>query len=170
MERTQWVQRTFHFDLPPGWMPNVVERLYGTYPRLLNMVEKLNDAKLIYRLPGKWSIKEHIGHLGDLETLHEGRIDDFIARNATLRAADMSNKKTEEAHHNMQDIRLLLSRFEKLRLQFIHRLSSLDDETQLSQSLHPRLKVPMRPVDMAYFTAEHDDHHLASIRGLIRGF
>jgi hypothetical protein len=25
----------------------------------------------------------------------------------------------------------------------------------------------MRPVDMAYFTAEHDDHHLASMRTLI---
>lgn len=170
MERTLWVQRTFQFDLPPGWMQNVTERLYGTYPRLLSMLEKLNDSKLINRPPGSWSIKEHIGHLGDLETLHEGRIDDFITRKPALRAADMGNKKTEDAHHNIQDIRLLLSRFEGLRLHFIHRLLSLDDETQLFQSLHPRLKVPMRPVDMAYFTAEHDDHHLASIRALIRGF
>jgi len=25
----------------------------------------------------------------------------------------------------------------------------------------------MRPVDMAFFTAEHDDHHLASIREIM---
>jgi len=28
---------------------------------------------------------------------------------------------------------------------------------------HPRLKVRMRLVDLAYFVAEHDDHHLASM-------
>jgi hypothetical protein len=34
-------------------------------------------------------------------------------------------------------------------------------------SLHPRLKTPMRLVDHLYFVAEHDDHHLAHIWGLI---
>ncbi|MFT4669296.1 MAG: hypothetical protein ACI9M9_001964 [Flavobacteriaceae bacterium] len=29
--------------------------------------------------------------------------------------------------------------------------------------MHPRLKVLMRPVDLLFFVAEHDDHHLATI-------
>jgi hypothetical protein len=28
---------------------------------------------------------------------------------------------------------------------------------------HPRLDRPMRLVDMCYFAAQHDDHHLAAI-------
>ena len=34
---------------------------------------------------------------------------------------------------------------------------------------HPRLGTPMRVVDLAYFVAEHDDHHLARLRELLTG-
>jgi hypothetical protein len=33
--------------------------------------------------------------------------------------------------------------------------------------MHPRLKVPMTPVDLAWFDAEHDDHHLVKINFII---
>jgi len=33
---------------------------------------------------------------------------------------------------------------------------------------HPRLKVKMTPVDLAFFDAEHDDHHLLKISDIIR--
>ncbi len=59
---------------------------------------------------------------------------------------------------------LLIKEFDKERENFIKHLLLLDELTSQFISLHPRLKAFMRPVDMAYFTAEHDDHHLASIR------
>jgi hypothetical protein len=31
-------------------------------------------------------------------------------------------------------------------------------------AVHPRLKISMRLVDLCYFVAVHDDHHLAVIR------
>ena len=31
---------------------------------------------------------------------------------------------------------------------------------------HPRLGTPMRLIDLAFFVAEHDDHHLAQITHL----
>jgi hypothetical protein len=34
--------------------------------------------------------------------------------------------------------------------------------------VHPRLGTPMRLVDMMFFVAEHDDHHLATITELAR--
>ena len=43
------------------------------------------------------------------------------------------------------------------------------DASRLSvTALHPRLNQPMRVVDMAFFTAEHDDHHLARMTELSR--
>nr|MDJ0647008.1 hypothetical protein [Flavobacteriaceae bacterium] len=62
----------------------------------------------------------------------------------------------------------LIDRFDHNRTQFITSLKSLDDETQEFLAMHPRLKVPMRVVDMAFFTAEHDDHHIASIVQILR--
>jgi len=36
-------------------------------------------------------------------------------------------------------------------------------------ALHPRLGTPLRLIDHALFVAEHDDHHLARIGGLLGG-
>jgi hypothetical protein len=33
----------------------------------------------------------------------------------------------------------------------------------LASAHHPRLNKQMRIIDIAYFTAEHDDHHFAMI-------
>lgn len=167
MLRTKWIDRTFTFDFPEGWMFNIIERLKGTTARLYWISATLSEPQLILKPDGKWSIKEHIGHLCDLEELHEGRLDDFLARKEILRAADMSNTKTVGANHNERSFEDLLSEFTQKRNQFVSRLYDLDDETLLTKSMHPRLQVLMRPVDVAYFTAEHDDHHLASIREII---
>ena len=48
------------------------------------------------------------------------------------------------------------------------RLEGWDEERLGRVSRHPRLDRPMRAVDMAYFVAEHDDHHLAKMTELAR--
>jgi len=167
MQRTKWTDRKFTFDFPEGWIYNILERLRGTPIRLTWMTTSLKEEMLILKPDGKWSIKEHIGHLTDLEELHEGRIEDFINRKEMLRAWETTNAKTENANHNAKSLESLIDDFTQKRNQFINRLLSLDEATQNLKSIHPRLQIPMRPVDVAYFTAEHDDHHLASIHEII---
>jgi hypothetical protein len=169
MERTKWTDRTFNFDFPDGWLFNILERLRGTTARILEITSKLSEEAASKRVNDKWSIKENIGHLADIEELHEGRIEDFIARKDMLRAADMSNAKTFNANHNRKSLRDLVTEFAANRNHFIQRLEQLDDETLKFKSLHPRLQAAMRPVDVAFFAAEHDDHHLATIREIMRG-
>jgi hypothetical protein len=169
MERAKWIERRFDFNLPEGWMTNVLERLHGAIVRLDNLTHDLGDAAATERPGGKWSIREHMGHLCDLEELHEGRIRDFMGREPVLRAADMENIKTKMANHNAIPVVEHLAYFSNKRNAFINSLSALDDATQAFVSMHPRLQIPMRPVDMACFTAEHDDHHLATIRLIRQG-
>lgn len=166
MVRTKWTERFFTFDFPEGWIFNILERLQGTEARIKSMTDDLTSSQLQFRNDG-WSIQEHVGHLLDLEALHEGRIDDFLNRKEILRAADMQNLKTGEANHNQRNFADIISEFHVSRSRFIKRLSELDDDTSHFRSLHPRLKVMVRPVDIAYFTAEHDDHHLATMRTLL---
>jgi hypothetical protein len=167
MERTKWVDRKFNFDFPVGIMPSVLERLRGTHARINEIAASLSEAQLKFKSNDKWSIQEHIGHLGDLDDLHDGRLDDFLARKQTLRPADMTNAKTNEAKHNERNVEDLLREFHDKREHFVKRLMNLDAETLYFKSIHPRLQVLMKPVDMAYFTAEHDDHHIASIREIM---
>ena len=164
MQRMPWLNRKFYFEIPPGWMPNVLERLHGTGLRIQQITNGISDSHATFQPNDKWSIKQHIGHLTDLETLHTGRVSDFIFREPILRPADLSNEKTNLAAHNKRSIDELVNDFLTARKNLIWHLEKLDEDTQQFASLHPRLKTQMRPVDMAYFTAEHDDHHLASMR------
>ncbi len=168
MQRTLWIDRKFNFDFPVGLFPNILERLRGTPLRLKEMTSTLTEKEAELKRSGKWSIKEQIGHLADLEALHEGRINDFLLRKESLRPADMSNAATNKAKHNASSIQELINNFSAKRIVFVSRLEQLSDEIHDVKSIHPRLKVLIRPIEMAYFTAEHDDHHLTSIRELMK--
>ena len=119
------------------------------------------------KLNGSWSIKEHIGHLIDLEPLFHGRLRELEAFEKELSGADMSNAKTHAANHNNKSIHALLEEFSTLRHNFTGDFLALPVAVQKHAGMHPRLHVMMKPVDLMFFVAEHDDHHLASIRKII---
>jgi len=104
-----------------------------------------------------------VGHLYDLDELHEGRLEDYKAGAEVLRAADLTNKKTHEADHNSNSLAELFADFREGRMRFVRRLEEMDEEGASASAMHPRLGKPMRVIDLAYFVAEHDDHHLAEI-------
>jgi len=164
----RWTDRHFHFDLPEALFPVVMERLRGTPARIEDKVRHLSPAVLTRRDGDAWSIQEHIGHLLDLDELHIGRLDDFLAGAPILRAADMTNRKTREADHNRRAVEEILQAFRRERERFVARLDAWDEGLVSLTSLHPRLNQPMRVIDMAFFTAEHDDHHLARMTELAR--
>ena len=169
IKRTRWVEREFDFSLPVGVLPCVVERLRGTPARLEEMLGGLTRETLTAKnVAGSWSIQEHAGHLVDLDELHEGRLEDYALHHSTLRAADMTNRKTEEAGHNDARPEQLLAAFRDARLRFVRRLEAMTEQEVAASALHPRLRKQMRVIDMAYFVAEHDDHHLASITEILR--
>lgn len=168
IKRMRWVEREFEFNLPAGLFPCVVERLRGTPARLEELTRGLTHEELTAKPGGLWSIQEQAGHLLDLDELHEGRLEDYARGLEVLRAADMQNRKTEEAGHNAARLEDILAAFRVARLGFVRRLESLTEAEVTASALHPRLQKQMRVIDMAYFTAEHDDHHLASVSELRR--
>ncbi len=168
VEQIKWIERKFDFNLPAGVFPNLLERMSGTIPRLEEITKNVSEEILSAKFMGSWSIKEHIGHLIIVESLHETRLNEIIEGKEHLTAADMTNRKTNEAPHNSQSISELLKNFRHTREEFIKRLEILDEEQVLRSGHHPRLNKPMRIVDIAYFTSEHDDHHIAAIRNILR--
>ena len=102
IRQTPWIERKFEFNFPLGLFPVIIERLKGTIPQLETLIKNIPDGKLSVKAEGKWSAKEVIGHLYDLEELWNGRLDDFLDRKEILRAADMTNAKTTAANHNIK--------------------------------------------------------------------
>jgi uncharacterized damage-inducible protein DinB len=165
-----WFERQFTLNLSAWMFPNLVERLRGTPARAEELAASLDKDLLTKRDGDEWSIQENVGHLWDLEALWLARVHDFLAGKQVLRSADLTNSKTYEANHNASDISHILQHFRQARQQFVQELEALSEEDVMRTSSHPRLKQPMRLVDHVYFVAEHDDHHLAQITRLKRGF
>jgi uncharacterized damage-inducible protein DinB len=168
IDRQPWFERRFAFDLPISMFPVVIERLRGTPARLEDLVRGLPRDLLTRRDVDRWSIQENAGHLLDLEPLWEGRLEDFLAGREELRAADLQNRDTWQAGHNDAQIAGILAAFRTARARTVARMESLPEDAIGRMARHPRLDQKMRLIDAAFFTAEHDDHHLARISELRR--
>jgi uncharacterized damage-inducible protein DinB len=166
----RWVDRTFHFDLPVGLFPTVLERLRGAPARLEDKLRPLPAEVRTRRFGDSWSVQEHAGHLLDLDDLHTARLDDYRAGVRVLRAADIENRKTREANHNARPLSEILDGFRRGREHFVASLEGWDAARLAETALHPRLNQEMRVIDMAFFVAEHDDHHLARMTEILGGF
>ena len=166
--QTPWIERSFTFQQPLGLVPATIERLRGVPARLTMLVAHHSEESLSVRPPdGSWSVKEHIGHLYDLDEIHDGRLDDFLVGEEMLRAADITNRRTSEAGYNGRNVAEILGLFGQRRIKFVKRLLAFGEADMVRAAIHPRLKTPMRMADMALFTAEHDEHHMVKISGLL---
>lgn len=163
MEITPWFSRKFPVIADNGLFPSIVERLLGTPLRLAHKLQGVSPMMLTEKEGEKWSVQEEAGHILDLEPLWFARFQDFQSAQEVLSEADLSNRKTFEAQHNDRDIQEILAALATARGQLMELLVALESSDLERSALHPRMRTPMRPIDLAYFVAEHDDHHLASI-------
>ena len=168
MKKVKWFERSFDFSTDQNIFPSIIERLSGTPARLDEKFKAMPADILEIKPDNTWSIKENLGHLTDLEPLWQGRLEDIMNGEVELRPTDLANRKTDEANHNAKSLEELLSTFRQIRAKTVARLEELDEETIFKSALHPRLKTPMRTMDLFLFVAEHDDHHLTRITELVK--
>ena len=165
--RTKWFDRKFPTIEDNSLILDIIERLEGTGLRIEHKLHNSGSAYLQSTANNKWSIKKQIGHLGDLEPLWLERIRQIKAGESDLKAADLSNRKTDEAAHDDRKVKELIAEFTEMRAELIAELRACNAEQLNNHSKHPRLGTPMKLVDLAYFVAEHDDHHLATIQEML---
>lgn len=167
MKTTRWFDRTFDFTPTMEDFPHLLQRLQSSPIVLSEEVKFQPEIKLNYKPDGKWSVKEHIGHLWILEALWQKRFTEIKEQQPQMSPADLSNSATDKAYFNQYPLHGLLIDFKQRRnetLELLHSMRRSDFEYSL---LHPRLKQPMRLPDLMYFVAEHDDHHLNAIKNLL---
>jgi uncharacterized damage-inducible protein DinB len=168
MKKVKWFERNFDFSTHQNIFPSIIERLRGTPARLDEKFRLIPINILEVKVDDTWSIKENLGHLTDLESLWQGRLEDIINGEIEMRPTDLANRKTDLANHNARSLEELLHSFRHIRAQTVSVLEKLGEETIFRSALHPRLKTPMRTMDLFLFVAEHDDHHLARMTELAK--
>ena len=163
MFRTKWFQRKFPAITDNGLLPGILERLSGTSARLRAMVADARPRAV----ESGWSAAKELGHLSDIEPLWLARVQDILQGRPDLTAADLTNRATTDADHDRHPLPALVDRFEPARRALVVALRGATDADLERSAKHPRLGTPMRLVDLAYFVAEHDDHHMARLRELL---
>lgn len=167
MKKTKWFDRTFPPQLDMGVFPSILERLEGTTARLKEKTAAIHGDSTT-SVDGKWSIKKEIGHLIDLEPLWLARTLQIIDNQKDLKKTDLSNTKTHQTDHDARDLSDLIHDFKQHRAELMRVLKTVTEADLDKAAVHPRLGTPMKIIDLAYFVAEHDDHHLAQITDLMR--
>ena len=162
-----WFERSFSLGYPVEAFPELLERLRGTPDRLAERMGQFGAEQATHRVADKWSALEHAGHLSDLEPLWSGRVDDLCEGQGDLRAADLENRATWDADHNARTVQDVVLEFRERRAALIRRLEAMTVADLVRSATHPRLLQPMTAMDLCFFVAEHDDHHLAAITALL---
>lgn len=170
MPLIKWIERSFSFNFPVELYPQIIERLRGAPARIDEYFNSTSAEVLARRDEGRWSIQENAGHLFDLDALTLDRIEQYVEGVPVLIPADVTNKATTANNYNDVAAATIGQSFRQRRMQIVKRLESLDAEMFAHSAVHPRLNVPMRLVDFAFFQAEHDDYHLARINELLKLF
>jgi uncharacterized damage-inducible protein DinB len=160
----RWFDRSFPLGIAVGEAPALLARLSRTADRTAAALDAVPGHVRLYKAEGRWSMQEHAGHLLDLEPLWSHRLDDFERGTPVLHAADLQNRQTHEARHNDRPAAGLIEGFRSARTAILRRLSVMTPAELARVSRHPRLAQPMSVVDLCYFVAEHDDHHLAAMK------
>lgn len=163
MKKTEWFERKFTFGLPKGMLPFYLERLEGTIARLEKKVQAIPESVLSKKLDGKWSIKQNIGHLAEVDEIALRRIDEMKQGVSPMSPAVFEPRQD----YNSQPVQEVLRYFRENRIKNLSEYKSLTDDELQRSSVHPRLQLTMTPVDLAWFDAEHDDHHLVRISEIL---
>ncbi len=163
MKPLPWFERNLKFGLPGVMLPYYLERLGGTFVRMEAKVKGVSEEILATRLDNKWSVKQNIGHLAEVDRIANKRLDEMTSGVSVLSPAVF-----EPQDYNPWPIERVLDLFYRTRTENIKKYYSLSEADLKKSSLHPRLKMQMTPVDLAWFDAEHDDHHLVRMTEILR--
>lgn len=159
-----WSERVLPYGRTPEELPVLTERLLGTHARLMHLFLGQAPERLYNRSDDKWSVVGHAAHLLVVQHRFAARLEDFQALRPTLCTIDLSDQDEELKQHLLRNLGDLLEEFRLERLAFVQTLLDAESHVHRHVALHPCGNRPMRTVDMLLWIAEHDDHHLATMR------
>lgn len=145
--------------VPEGEITSILREQMENTVRLL---QGINEEKAGYRYaPVKWSIKQVVGHVIDLERIFAYRAL-WFARNGkdSLPSVEQDNF-VEYANFDARSMENLIEEFKYLRLSNIALFKSFDEELSLRKGIASGYEFTVR--SLPFIMAGHELHHLRVI-------
>ena len=129
----------------------------------LSLIRGLSAAQGDLRYaPGKWSVKEVIGHLIDAERIFAYRALRFARNDATPLPGFDENGFVANAGFGSRSLADLAEEFEYTRKSNLYLFKSLDGDSSLRLGSASDNKISVRAI--AYIIAGHESHHVGILR------
>jgi hypothetical protein len=146
--------------VPEGPVLDFLEQQPGEYRRLLAGV---SDAEAIApTAPGKWSIKQILGHISDTERVISYRALRFARGDQTELPGFEQDDFVREAGSNSRSVEDLLAEFENIRKATIALFSSLPPGADTRTGLANSNRLTVRA--LAFIAAGHAQHHYEMLK------
>ncbi|MGE8203061.1 DinB family protein [Heyndrickxia sp. NPDC080065] len=142
---------------------DILQILNDQMNKTITLLEDISDTQAHFKYaPGKWSVKEVLGHIADTERIMGYRLL-CISRGETISLPGYDDKAyVERAKFERQSIQALLENLKIVRQSTIHLLKSLDEDAWLQRGTANDSEVTVRA--LAYIIAGHELHHLQIIK------
>ena len=146
--------------VPPG---DVIDVLEKQSKEMLAFLKTLSEEQAEQPpAPGKWSVKQVIGHLCDGERVFTYRALRFSRGDQTPLPGFEQDDYVRESHANERKLADLAAEYEALRKATIAFFKSVSPETALRQGTASGAATSVRA--LAYITAGHEQRHLELMR------
>ncbi len=112
--------------------------------------------------PGKWTVKEVIGHMSDAERIMAYRALRFARADTTGLAGFDENTYVPAGKFGRRTVADLVDELEAVRAATLHLASHLDDDALARRGVANGNEVSVRA--LAYIIAGHERHHMKILR------
>jgi hypothetical protein len=146
-------------------VPNgdMVAILQENLSKTVTLFESISESNGDFQYaPGKWSIKEVLGHMTDTERIMSARLLRFGRGDNTPLPGFNENIYVNGANFNQRTIKSLLKEFTVTRNATITLIENMPEESWMRKGLANNFENTTRSV--AYMIAGHELHHCKIIR------
>jgi uncharacterized damage-inducible protein DinB len=141
----------------------LLDHLLSNFDATKNFILSFPAGKLLYRYAeGKWTIKEIVMHLIDMERIYSYRALRFARNDQTILPGFDADKYILYSGANQRDISDLLNEFQAVRHSTIALLYGFTGEALLQTGVMNGHPVSVRA--LAYHIAGHELHHIDVIK------
>jgi uncharacterized damage-inducible protein DinB len=142
---------------------NLISLLREQAVETVTMLQDLSPHQANYAYaPGKWSVKEVVGHITDAERIFAYRALRISRHDQTPLASFDENAYVEHANFGSRSLADLLEEFQLVRASSIHLAKSMDAETLALRGMASGHAVSVRA--LFYIIAGHERHHAGLLR------
>ena len=142
---------------------DIIDMLEKQTPEMLSFLRAIPESRVDFRYaPGKWSIRQMIGHLGDGERVFQYRAFRFSRADATPVPGFDENHYVDNAPFEHIATKDLIDELENLRGATLQMLKGMDADAMSRRGTANGAEVSVRAI--AWIICGHVSHHMQILR------